>query len=76
MMVRGAAMESLEGQMDQFFKDFYLPVDRDIFAAMMEAYQKQMPGEYHPAFFGKVSKKNKGDFGLFAEKIYAETLFS
>ncbi len=76
LMARGAAPERLEQQMDQFFKDFYLPVDRDIFASMMQAYQKQMPGEYHPAFFGKVSNKNKGDFGLFAEKLYAETLFS
>jgi hypothetical protein len=76
MMVRGAARESIEREMDQFFKDYYLPVDRDIFTAMMKAYQNQMPVEYHPAFFDRLAKKHRNDFGLFAEKIYAETLFS
>jgi hypothetical protein len=75
MMVQGAATERVERQMDQFFKDFHLPVDREIFAAMMEAYRDAMPKAYHPAFFGDVSKRYKGDFGLFARRLYDETLF-
>jgi len=76
LMKQGADSESLGRLMDQFFKDFYLPVDRDVFAAMMDAYQKEMAAEYHPAFFTKALNKSKGDFEIFAQKIYSETLFS
>ena len=76
LMRQGADSESLGRLLDEFFKDFYLPVDRDVFAAMMAAYQKEMAAEYHPAFFEKALNKNKGDFEIFAQKLYSETLFS
>lgn len=75
MMMHGASAERLEQQLDGFFKNFHLPLDQEIFAAMLEAYEKQMPEKYHPAFFAEVSNKYKGNFSDFAKKLYAQTMF-
>ncbi|MCP4312019.1 MAG: S46 family peptidase [Bacteroidetes bacterium] len=75
-MIQGAGTEQMESFLDRFFKDFHQAVDVDIFAAMMEAYEKEMPVEYHPAFFGRVNKEFKGDFHAFAKKLYSKSVFS
>jgi len=74
-MMKGVSTEEMESMMDRFFKDFHQPVDVDIFAAMMEAYKREMPVAYHPEFFGEVEKKFKGNFHAYAEKIYSKTVF-
>lgn len=74
-MIRGAGTDQLKASMDRFFKDFHRPVDVDIFAAMMEAYMREMPVEFHPAFFNEVEKKFQGDFHAYAEKLYSKSVF-
>ncbi len=76
MMRLGVAQEELERQADLFFKDFYLPVDRDLFAAMMKAYETRMPEGLHPGFFEAVRGKYKGDFSRYARAAYGKSVFS
>ncbi len=76
MMMKGTDTDIMKSGMDRFFKDFHRPVDVDIFAAMMEAYEKEMPALYHPEFFAEVKKKFDGDFHAYAEKLYSKTVFA
>jgi hypothetical protein len=53
-----------------FYKDYYYPLDKEIFAAMMTIYQEISPQKYYPEFFSRVERKFKGDFLLYAEWVY------
>ena len=36
---------------DSFFKDYYQPIDEEIFVAMMASFDKNVPDSFKPAFF-------------------------
>jgi len=76
MMTLGEGTEELQASSALFFKDFYMPVDREVFATMMEAYREEMPGRFHPPFFAEVEKRFKGDFSRFAGVLYRKSLLS
>lgn len=74
--------ESAEEQLDNlingasgFFKNFHLPIDRDIFPGLMVAYKNNLPKKFHPYFFEEVLKKHDGDMSAFTDRLYSSTLF-
>jgi hypothetical protein len=73
MMTDTASADLIRKQAGQFYKDYYHPLDQELFAAMMENYRKNGKQEYYPQFFAEVDKKYKGEFSAYAEKIYAKT---
>jgi len=75
MMDLGMDAELIRDRIERFFKDFHLPVDRDIFAAMMEACGREMDPDLLPSFFSRIRGKCRGDYARFAEKMYDATLF-
>ncbi|MBN1132393.1 MAG: S46 family peptidase [Bacteroidales bacterium] len=76
MMSRGESVEHIAAQMETFYRNFYNPVDRNIFAAMMQAFHTEVPPEFHPDFLRAIYKKYRGDFSRCAEKIYKQSWLS
>ena len=76
MMDMGAGAEAIASRTERFYKDYHMPIDRDIFAAMMEAYEKKMDHKFHPAFFSRVKGRYKGDYTRFARDAYSQSMFS
>jgi hypothetical protein len=76
MMQLGMPVAELEWQAEGFFRDFHMPVDREIFAAMMKAYHQGMPEEFYPAFFRDIDSRYRGDFDRFAAAVYGKAIFS
>jgi hypothetical protein len=73
MMQTGVPTKGLENQAERFFRVFHVPVDRDIFAAMMQAYHENMPEKYQPDFLSEAGKRYRGDYHRFANAVYAGT---
>ena len=61
---------------EEFYKDYYMPVDRDIFGKMMELYATDLEEKYRPEYLTELNKKYKGDFKKMATDCYAKTIFS
>jgi hypothetical protein len=76
MMRQGAGRERLVSQVERFFKDYHWPIDRDIFAAMLEAYEKEMPERFIPPFYETIQRKYKGDYARFASDTYEKSVLS
>lgn len=55
---------------EDFYKDYYEPIDRECFAALMTQYDKNVPEEFKPDFF----KKAMADYG--SGEAWAEVLYS
>ncbi len=60
---------------DGFFKDYYQPIDKEIFATVLRKYYKEAPKEYLPDIFTEVNNKYKGDFNKWADYVYKKSIF-
>ncbi|MFH2143715.1 MAG: S46 family peptidase [Bacteroidota bacterium] len=58
------------------FKNYNLPTDKKIFAAMMEMYYNNVPVEQQPAYFRSLVEKNKNNYTKLTETLFAKTVFS
>jgi len=69
--VRGAKEDA-----EKFFKDFNLPTEKKIMAALLKLYYNEVPKDYHPAFFEDVQSKFGGDFTKYADEIYGKSILT
>ncbi len=68
--------KELEAKKEEFFKDYYLPIDKDVFIAMMKTYQADVPAEYHPSFFTIVKNEYNNSFEKYADDLYTKSIFA
>ncbi len=59
-----------------FFAKYYLPLDREMFAAMMKIYCDSVPSAIQPEYVLQQKARYKNDFILWRDDMYAKTLFS
>ncbi|PID88153.1 MAG: serine protease [Bacteroidia bacterium] len=69
-------MEDIKKRAKEYFKDYYLPVDKEIFIAMCQTYQKDIPQEFYPEFFNEVADKYGNSFKKYAEDLYSKSVFA
>ncbi len=67
--------ETLAG-IQRFFKDYYEPVDRQIFASLIKIYLEDLPSAFHPEYLNSLLKKNKGDLKNVADYIFRKSVFT
>lgn len=77
-----AAKEIADGNKDRvksmsesFFKDYYLPIDKESFVAIMTAFDKDVPAEFHPEYM-KEELAKYGSVSNWADAIFNESVFA
>ena len=68
-------VEKLKKGAESYFKDYYAPIDRRTFVAMMEEFDANVPQAFKPAIVAQLKAKHKG-FGALADKVYAQSVFT
>ncbi|HSG68461.1 MAG TPA: S46 family peptidase, partial [Bacteroidales bacterium] len=56
--------------MEDHFKNYYAPADKDAFAALMAVYHKNMPTEMQPEYFLELVEEANGDFDALADYVF------
>ncbi len=61
-----------------FYKDYYLPIDKTLFSKLLAQFENHVPDEYQPDYYKKLNKQFKGDLNklgtwLFENSLYADT---
>ncbi|GGG22197.1 S46 family peptidase [Pontibacter amylolyticus] len=67
------AAEDLKPRAEAFFKDYYMPADKKVFAAMMKAYHQDIAKDQQPDAFKQLVAKYKGDFNKMADYVYGNS---
>jgi len=67
--------KALDGAIESFFKDYYKPIDEEIFVAMMTAFDKQLPDEFKPQYF-KDKLAQFGSIEAWKNSLFASTVFA
>ncbi len=60
----------------QFYKDYYLPLDKKIFVKMLESYQSGLDKSQLPAVFGLIEKNFKGNIQAYADEVFEKSMFT
>jgi hypothetical protein len=69
-----AAVKDLQPRVDAFFKDYHLPADKKVFAAMMSYYYEDIPKEQQPDYFKNLVKKHNGNFDKLADEVFGKSM--
>ncbi len=60
---------------ETFYKDWYLPIDKESFIAVMNEYEKNVPADFKPQYF-KDKLASYGTVGAWAEDMFTNSLFT
>ncbi len=60
---------------ETFYKDWYLPIDKESFIAVMNEYEKNVPADFKPLYF-KDRLAAYGSVEAWAEDMFANSLFT
>ena len=60
---------------EAFYKDWYLPIDKETFVAVMNEYDRNVPADFKPAYYrGKLA--SYGSIDAWAEDIFTGSIFT
>ena len=59
---------------ETFYKDWYLPIDKESFIAVMNEYEKNVPSDFKPAYY-KDKLASYGSIEAWAEDIFTNSIF-
>lgn len=68
--------EALIKQINDFYKDYYIPIDKTILKKIIAEFDEKIAVEYQPEYFVTLKKKFKGDFDKMAEWLYTASFLS
>ena len=68
--------DALKEGVKEHFKDYNLNIDRNILAAMLEMYFKNVKEDQQPVYLSEIYEKYKGDWKKFADYLFEKSIFS
>lgn len=68
--------DKLEREINSHFKDFSLPIDREITAAALRKFRQSVPKQFHGNIFSEIDTKYKGDVDAFMANLFSNTIFT
>ena len=63
------------GLAEAFYKDWYFPIDKESFVAVMNEYDKNVPADFKPEYY-KEKLTSYGSIDAWAENIFTNSIFS
>ena len=59
---------------ESFYKDWYLPIDKESFVAVMDSYERNVSEDFKPAFY-KEQMEKYGNAAAWAEDMFTNSVF-
>ncbi len=59
---------------ESFYKDWYLPIDKESFVAVMDEYEKNVPEEFKPEFY-RTQMQKYGNASAWADDMFGTSIF-
>ncbi|MFN8775769.1 MAG: S46 family peptidase [Flavobacteriales bacterium] len=72
---RTEILNSFKPQADEFYRDFDLALEKDVFVQLVNLYRKNIPADQRPSWMAEIDKKYKGNVQAFADRMYSTTMF-
>jgi hypothetical protein len=69
-------IERLRTMAENYFKNYHMPLDREMLGAMLELFYNNVPAHQQPPIMAEIGKKHKGDFQLYANRLFDKSVFT
>ncbi len=69
-----AAADNLNASVETFFKDYNMPLDKDVTIALLNLFYNDIK-TYTPSMIKEIGDENNGDFTEWVEKAFAKSVF-
>ncbi len=66
----------MQGSVDAFFKDYSMPLDQDVTAALLNLFYKNIPADLMPSEVLRIGQENGGDFTGYIAKAFEKSVFT
>lgn len=60
---------------DDFFKDYYLKIDKEVAPFLLKSYANNITTDIHPKYIDEVSTKYRGDYQRYVDDLYKKSIF-
>ena len=67
---------NIRKDLEDFFKDYYQPIDKEITADILSLYKETVSNEYLPAVYEEIARKHKGDYNAYTDQLFRKTTFA
>ncbi len=71
-----AAAEKMQPQVDAFFKDYSMPLDQDVTAALLGLFYKNISNDLMPSEILRIGVATNGDFSDYVAKAFEKSVFT
>jgi hypothetical protein len=68
--------QKLKTEAEKHFKDYYLPIDRDITQILIGQLSQDLPDRFQPAFFETIERQFNGDESDFVRHFFNTSVFT
>lgn len=68
--------DKLKPMIEEHFKDYYIPADKKVMAALYKYYSEDVPVDQQPDFFKDIRGKYKGNFEKWTEEVFKKSMFA
>ncbi len=68
--------EMMQHTADAFFKDYCMPLDKDVTSALLALFYKNITPDLMPSEIKKIGDANNGDFCAYVEKMFQKSVFT
>lgn len=69
-----STVEALKAGAEAFYKDYHLPIDKEVFAEMINFYESDIEDKFQPEAYNELVAKFKGDYEKMADKYFKKSL--
>ncbi len=66
---------ALQNQINGFYKDYYMPLDKEITVKLLIMYKENIPQQFQPDIYKHIDKHFKGDISKYVEKLFEKSTF-
>ena len=71
-----AAVEKMQPQVETFYKDYSMPLDQDVTAALLALFYKNIPADLMPSEVLRIGMENDGDFTAWTATAFKKSIFT
>ena len=71
-----ALIEELRATAAGFYKDYYMPIDKEVAVTMLKAYRDAQPADFRPAVLNEIDKKFKGNVEAYVDYVFNKSIFT
>ncbi len=69
-------LEKYYGIADETYKEYNVPIEKDVLAAVLKAYYENIPQDQQADIFKNIEKKYKGNFNDYVADIFKNSIFA